>query len=125
MAWGPEGKPVANPVAAEESLTAQPLEPQAQALVAAIRALTPDVLVTYDSDGGYGHPDHVRVYEIVRRALQILEDDEDRPILRGVLRVSLTRMISACRPLFTVTAPPSARQWRRTAPRLRSWTRRL
>lgn len=81
MAWGPEGKPVANPVAAEDSLTAQPLEPQAQALVAAIRALTPDVLVTYDSDGGYGHPDHVRVYEIVHRALQILEDDEDRPIL--------------------------------------------
>ncbi|MFW7401085.1 MAG: PIG-L family deacetylase, partial [Rothia mucilaginosa] len=81
MAWGPEGKPVANPVAAEDSLTAQPLEPQAQALVAAIRALTPDVLITYDSDGGYGHPDHVRVYEIVHRALQILEDDEDRPIL--------------------------------------------
>lgn len=72
MAWGPEGKPVANPVAAADSLTAQPLEPQAQALVAAIRALTPDVLVTYDSDGGYGHPDHVRVYEIVHRALQIL-----------------------------------------------------
>jgi len=36
---------------------------------------------TYDSDGGYGHPDHVRVYEIVHRALQILEDEEDRPIL--------------------------------------------
>ncbi len=52
-------------------MTARPLEPQAQALVAAIRALTPpDVLVTYDSDGGYGHPDHVRVYG-VHRALQI------------------------------------------------------
>lgn len=79
-AWrGPGGKPVANPVAAADSRTAQPLEPQAQALVAAIRALNPDVLVTYDSDGGYGHPDHVRTRS--HRALQILEDDEDRPIL--------------------------------------------
>ena len=81
MAWGPEGKPVANPVAAADSLTAQPLEPQAQALVAAIRALTRMFWSPTIPDGGYGHPDHVRVYEIVHRALQILEDDEDRPIL--------------------------------------------
>ena len=39
------------------------------------------MLVTYDADGGYGHPDHVRVHQIVKRALEILGDDEDRPLL--------------------------------------------
>ena len=81
MAWGPNGKPIANPVSSDASLTAQPLEPQAQALVAAIHEIQPDVLVTYDADGGYGHPDHVRVHQIVKRALEILGDDEDRPLL--------------------------------------------
>ncbi len=81
MAWGPDGKPVANPVASEDSLTAQPLEQQAQAVVAALRAIRPDVLVTYDADGGYGHPDHVCVHQMVERALQLLGEDEARPIL--------------------------------------------
>lgn len=34
---------------------------EAMALVAAhIRALRPDVVVTYDAQGGYGHPDHIQ-----------------------------------------------------------------
>lgn len=30
-----------------------------------LRATTPDVVVTYDGHGGYGHPDHIRVHEAV------------------------------------------------------------
>ncbi|GAB48375.1 N-acetyl-1-D-myo-inositol-2-amino-2-deoxy-alpha-D-glucopyranoside deacetylase [Mobilicoccus pelagius] len=32
-------------------------------LAAALEALDPDVVVTYDPAGGYGHPDHVRVHD--------------------------------------------------------------
>lgn len=33
-------------------------------LAALIRSLRPDVVVSYESDGGYGHPDHVRMHEV-------------------------------------------------------------
>ena len=31
--------------------------------------IAPDVVVTYDAQGGYGHPDHIRVHDAVRAAL--------------------------------------------------------
>lgn len=34
-----------------------------------IADIAPDVVVTYDSEGGYGHPDHIRVHDAVRAAL--------------------------------------------------------
>jgi N-acetyl-1-D-myo-inositol-2-amino-2-deoxy-alpha-D-glucopyranoside deacetylase len=43
-----------------------------------VRELRPDVVVTYDEHGGYGHPDHVQTHRVTRRALEIL-DDADRP----------------------------------------------
>ena len=46
MAWGKDGKPVANPKASEDSLTAQPIAPQAEAIANAIRDIKPDVLMT-------------------------------------------------------------------------------
>lgn len=33
-------------------------------LVAQIRAFRPDVLVTYDAYGGYGHPDHIQTHRV-------------------------------------------------------------
>ena len=47
------------------------------ALVAdVVTELRPSVVVTYDEHGGYGHPDHVRTHEAVRRALRLLADGE-------------------------------------------------
>jgi N-acetyl-1-D-myo-inositol-2-amino-2-deoxy-alpha-D-glucopyranoside deacetylase len=37
---------------------------QTDALAAVIRELRPQVLVTYDARGGYGHPDHIRAHEL-------------------------------------------------------------
>jgi N-acetyl-1-D-myo-inositol-2-amino-2-deoxy-alpha-D-glucopyranoside deacetylase len=46
---------------------------EAAALVAAhIRALRPDVVVTYDAHGGYGHPDHVATHRVTMAALSVL-----------------------------------------------------
>lgn len=37
-------------------------------LVAVIDETRPDVLLTYDADGGYGHPDHIAVHQIAMAA---------------------------------------------------------
>ena len=43
---------------------------EAAAMVAAhIRALRPDVVVTYDRQGGYSHPDHVQTHRVTMSAL--------------------------------------------------------
>ncbi|REE72514.1 N-acetyl-1-D-myo-inositol-2-amino-2-deoxy-alpha-D-glucopyranoside deacetylase [Rhodococcus wratislaviensis] len=40
------------------------------AMVAVIRELRPHVVVTYDPDGGYGHPDHIQVHTITTAAVE-------------------------------------------------------
>ena len=46
---------------------------EAAALVAAhIRALGPDVVVTYDQHGGYAHPDHIQTHRLTMSALSVL-----------------------------------------------------
>lgn len=49
------------------------LDEAAGRLCALIDAERPDVLVGYDWHGNYGHPDHVRVHQVVRRAHQASE----------------------------------------------------
>lgn len=40
------------------------------ALVAVIRDLRPHVVVTYDPQGGYGHPDHIHSHEVTMAAVR-------------------------------------------------------
>jgi mycothiol S-conjugate amidase len=46
------------------SFAAIPLEISAEPLVRIVREFRPQVLVTYDENGGYPHPDHIRTHEI-------------------------------------------------------------
>lgn len=41
------------------------------ALVAVMRELRPQVVVGYDPEGGYGHPDHQQVHSLVTEAVEI------------------------------------------------------
>ena len=43
----------------------------ARRLAALLREEQAEVLTTYDPRGGYGHPDHVRVHEVGRRAAEL------------------------------------------------------
>ncbi|MEY9994014.1 N-acetyl-1-D-myo-inositol-2-amino-2-deoxy-alpha-D-glucopyranoside deacetylase [Streptomyces sp. V4I8] len=43
----------------------------ARALVEVILEVRPQVLVTYDPDGGYGHPDHIQAHRIAMRAAEL------------------------------------------------------
>ena len=50
------------------ALVQQPLERLAAELTAYIRRLKPQVVLTHDPYGGYGHPDHIRCCEAVTAA---------------------------------------------------------
>lgn len=52
----------------ERALTSAPVEQVADAVVEWIRREGVDMLVTYDSTGGYGHPDHVHLHHAGVRA---------------------------------------------------------
>lgn len=40
------------------------LDEQAEALTDVLRQVRPQVVVTYDANGGYGHPDHIRAHDL-------------------------------------------------------------
>ncbi|MEU3887360.1 N-acetyl-1-D-myo-inositol-2-amino-2-deoxy-alpha-D-glucopyranoside deacetylase [Streptomyces sp. NPDC029041] len=43
-------------------------------LVEVIREVRPQVLVTYDDHGGYGHPDHIQAHRVAMRAAELAAD---------------------------------------------------
>ncbi|WP_144710719.1 PIG-L deacetylase family protein [Curtobacterium pusillum] len=68
MQWGPDGRAVASDDAPADSLTAADLGEVVDDIRAAIRSTAADAVVSYADDGGYGHPDHVRVHHAARYA---------------------------------------------------------
>jgi N-acetyl-1-D-myo-inositol-2-amino-2-deoxy-alpha-D-glucopyranoside deacetylase len=43
-------------------------------LAAVIREVAPQVIVTYDANGFYGHPDHIQAHRVTRRAVRVAAD---------------------------------------------------
>ncbi len=56
----------------------------AQVLARQIRAIGPDVVLTYDPQGGYGHPDHIQTHRVTVAAVGMLAPQR-RPRLFTVL----------------------------------------
>jgi N-acetyl-1-D-myo-inositol-2-amino-2-deoxy-alpha-D-glucopyranoside deacetylase len=50
-------------------------------LVEVVRSVRPQVLVTYDPDGGYGHPDHIQTHRVAMRAAVLAAEPGFRPDL--------------------------------------------
>ena len=50
-------------------------------LVAVIREVRPQVVVTYDDFGGYGHPDHIQAHRVTHYAVALAESSSFRPDL--------------------------------------------
>ena len=61
------------------SFAAIPLEIAVEPLVRVIRELRPQVLLTYDENGGYPHPDHIRCHEISMEAYRAAADPARYP----------------------------------------------
>lgn len=51
------------------------LDTAARQLLDVIREVRPQVVVAYDDDGGYGHPDHIQAHRITMRAVELAGDD--------------------------------------------------
>jgi len=49
------------------------------AAVEVIREVRPQVLVTYDENGGYGHPDHIQAHRVAMSAFDAAADPAYRP----------------------------------------------
>ncbi|MFZ6004867.1 MAG: PIG-L family deacetylase [Actinomycetota bacterium] len=48
-----------------------PVDEAAEKLAAILRDEAADIVTIYDSDGGYGHPDHIQVHRVGLRAAQL------------------------------------------------------
>lgn len=57
-------------------------------LVEVIREVRPQVLVTYDEHGGYGHPDHIQAHRVAMLAHQLAADPDWRPELGPAWRIT-------------------------------------
>jgi N-acetyl-1-D-myo-inositol-2-amino-2-deoxy-alpha-D-glucopyranoside deacetylase len=56
--------------------------------VAVVREVRPQVVVTYDENGGYGHPDHIQAHRVAMGAVAAAADPAYRPDLGEAWTVS-------------------------------------
>jgi LmbE family N-acetylglucosaminyl deacetylase len=56
-----------------------PVEKVAALIVRIMRDLKPDVVITHDAGGGYGHPDHIATHNAVVKAFYAANDPEQFP----------------------------------------------
>lgn len=68
MQWVREGLAGPSASAGSDSFTHRPLEEATEDLIALIDHVRPDVVIGYDDEGTYGHPDHVRAHHATAAA---------------------------------------------------------
>ncbi|MFI5099002.1 MAG: mycothiol conjugate amidase Mca [Actinomycetes bacterium] len=73
----PEGDPL--PPLPEGCFALQPLEVASEPLVRMVRGFRPHVILTYDEQGGYPHPDHIKTHEVSVEAFEAAADPERYP----------------------------------------------
>jgi mycothiol S-conjugate amidase len=70
------------------SFAAIPLEISAEPLVRVIREFRPQVLLTYDENGGYPHPDHIRCHQVSMAAYEWAADPGRYPATGDAWQIS-------------------------------------
>jgi mycothiol S-conjugate amidase len=73
----PEGDPL--PPLPDGCFALQPLAVAAEPLVRAVREFRPHVILTYDEQGGYPHPDHIKTHEVAVEAFEAAADPDRYP----------------------------------------------
>lgn len=73
----PEGDP--KPPLPPGCFALEPLEVPTEALVRLVREFRPHVVITYDENGGYPHPDHIRCHEVSVSAFDAAGDPDRFP----------------------------------------------
>jgi len=73
------------------------LDDAAAELLAVIRAVGPQVLVSYDQNGLYGHPDHIKAHRVARRAFELADGQVSKFYATAVPRSVLAQAIDLAR----------------------------
>jgi N-acetyl-1-D-myo-inositol-2-amino-2-deoxy-alpha-D-glucopyranoside deacetylase len=71
MVWAPDGSAAPAPDARPDAFALADVDEAAQRLADVVREVRPQVLVTYEPGGGYGHPDHVQAHRVAMRAVDL------------------------------------------------------
>jgi N-acetyl-1-D-myo-inositol-2-amino-2-deoxy-alpha-D-glucopyranoside deacetylase len=88
MVWHEEGHAVAGDDVRPDTFWRADLLEAATLLVEIIREVRPQVLVTYDEFGGYGHPDHIQAHRVATYATALAEVSSFKPELGEAWTVS-------------------------------------
>lgn len=81
MKWHEDGHAVAADEVHDNAFWYADLTEAADHLVAVVREVRPQVLVTYDEFGGYGHPDHIQAHRVATYAVALAAVPSYRPDL--------------------------------------------
>jgi mycothiol S-conjugate amidase len=73
----PEGDPL--PPLPQGCFALEPLESAAAPLVRLVRQFRPHVMITYDENGGYPHPDHIMTHKVSVEAFEAAADPTRYP----------------------------------------------
>ncbi|MQA02286.1 MAG: N-acetyl-1-D-myo-inositol-2-amino-2-deoxy-alpha-D-glucopyranoside deacetylase [Streptosporangiales bacterium] len=71
MIYADDGNAAAPPDVGKDAFWSADLREAADELVSVLRETRPQVLVTYDPWGGYGHPDHVQAHRVAMYAVSL------------------------------------------------------
>jgi mycothiol S-conjugate amidase len=77
----PEGDPL--PPLPDGSFGLVPLHEAAAPLVSLVREFRPHVILTYDENGGYPHPDHIKTHQVAVEAFEAAADPDRYPEAGG------------------------------------------
>lgn len=82
-----------------DSMWQAPLEEVTQKVVEVMRRVKPQVVITFNTYGAYGHPDHIKINQATLEAFKLLQSEPEPPqklyytsIPRTALRVGLALM---------------------------------
>ena len=81
MDYAPDGNATARPTVRDDTFWRADLREASDLLVEVIREVRPQVLLTYDQLGGYGHPDHVQAHRVATYATALAAVPSYRPDL--------------------------------------------
>lgn len=81
------------------------VEHAAQRLAVILGEESPDVLTVYDDNGGYGHPDHIQVHRVGRRAAELAGVPV---VVQGTINRDLVKRAMAMASEFGVDLPAAA-----------------
>jgi LmbE family N-acetylglucosaminyl deacetylase len=98
LGYGDSGMSEQPPPGVRRRFSEVPVDEAAHAVAVVLDEEDADLLTGYDANGGYGHPDHLQVHRVARRA-RTLAASPPRLLEATLDRTWLTRLLTLVRPV--------------------------